>query len=253
MVSCLISWVGSRVRRLGDVQRRRKFHGPTPSMRWGVILVMYPGRGIGCRREDDIGPEIDIGEVLEGVGGTTLGHARGAVDDEIFQQPPLVDGGRRDRQRDAGVAAKVLELPLVRQCGEDDLITIEADPRGRYLRPSVLIERNHMRDSVALEECSCCLRKRNASHGWMLPVGHMSPLPAIVETRLRPTGARHIKTVLAGGIRRLRPCHADSPRFDTEALLVYPPSTGPILEPSACNPLKCRVRRHFNACEAAQL
>ena len=45
--SCLISWVGSRGRRLGDVQRRRKFHGPTPSMRWGVILVMYPGGGSG--------------------------------------------------------------------------------------------------------------------------------------------------------------------------------------------------------------
>jgi hypothetical protein len=88
-------------------------------MRWGVILVMYPG-GIGYRRKEDIGPEIGMGEVLEGVGGTALRHARGAVDDEILQQPPLLDGGRRDRQRDAGVAAKVPELPLVRQCGEDE-------------------------------------------------------------------------------------------------------------------------------------
>jgi hypothetical protein len=56
MVSCLISWVGSRVRRLGDVQRRRKFHGPTPSMRWGVILVMYPGGGSGVAGKMTSGP-----------------------------------------------------------------------------------------------------------------------------------------------------------------------------------------------------
>lgn len=54
--SCLISWVGSRGRRLGDVQRRRKFHGPTPSMRWGVILVMYPGGGSGIAGKMTSGP-----------------------------------------------------------------------------------------------------------------------------------------------------------------------------------------------------
>jgi hypothetical protein len=60
--SCLISWVGSRgrrkqeTRRLGDVQRRRKFHGPTPSMRWGVILVMYPGGGSGIAGKMTSGP-----------------------------------------------------------------------------------------------------------------------------------------------------------------------------------------------------
>ena len=81
-----------------------------------------------------------------------------------------------------------LELPLVRQCGEDDFITIEPDPSGRDLRPSVLVKRDHVRDRVALEEVAGCLRESNASHRWMLPVGRMSHSPAIAEAGFRPRG-----------------------------------------------------------------
>ena len=76
-----------------DVQRRGGFHGPTPPRRSSVILVTYPGRGIGHPREDDVGPEIGVGKALENLGGTTLGYPRGAVHDKIFQQSPLVRGG----------------------------------------------------------------------------------------------------------------------------------------------------------------
>ena len=51
------------------------------------------GRGIGHPREDDVGPEIGVGEALEDLGGTTLGHARDAIQDKIFEQSPLVRGG----------------------------------------------------------------------------------------------------------------------------------------------------------------
>jgi hypothetical protein len=76
-----------------------------------------------------------------------------------------------DRERDAGVAAEVPQLPLVRKGGNDDLVTIEPDPRGRDLRPSVLVERDHVRNRVALEECASRFGEREPSHGSMLAVG----------------------------------------------------------------------------------
>jgi len=133
------------------------------------------GRGIGQRREHNVGPEIGVGEALEDLGGTALGHARGAVHDEVFQQPPLVRGGRRDRESDAGVAAKVPQFPLVREGGKDDLVTIEPDPGGRDLRPSIFVKRDHVRNRVALEEGAGGLGERDASHGSMLAVGRVGP------------------------------------------------------------------------------
>ena len=160
---------------LKTLTRRRLAAGWLPRSNAAEALGCDPGdvsgRGIGHPREDDVGPEIGVGEALEDLGGTTLGHARGAVDDEVFEQPPLVGGGRRDRERDAGVAAEVPQFPLVREGGKDDLITIEPDPRGRDLRPSVLVERDHVRDRVALEECTGGLGERDSSHGSMLTVG----------------------------------------------------------------------------------
>jgi hypothetical protein len=88
-----------------------------------VILVTYPGGGSGIPREDDVGPEIGVGEALEDLRGTTLGHARGAVDDEVFEQPHslvVVDGiesamrGSRRRFlsfRWSGRVAKMISSP----------------------------------------------------------------------------------------------------------------------------------------------
>jgi hypothetical protein len=63
-----------------------------------VILMTYPGGGSGSPREDDVGPEIGVGEALEDFGGTSLGDAGGAVHDEVLEQPPRVCDGRRDRE-----------------------------------------------------------------------------------------------------------------------------------------------------------
>jgi hypothetical protein len=139
------------------------------------------GRGIGHPREDDVGSEIGVGEALEDLGGTTLGDARGAVDDEVFEQPPLVCDGRRDRERDAGVAAEVPQFPLVREGGKDDLISIEPDPRGGDLRPSIVVKRDHVRDRVAVEQGAGGLGERDSSHGSMLavkPGGYLGQLDA---------------------------------------------------------------------------
>ena len=76
-----------------DVQRRGGFHGPTPPRRSSVILVTYPGGGSGIPGKMTSGPRLGVGEALEDLGGTTLGHARGAVYDKIFEQSPLVRGG----------------------------------------------------------------------------------------------------------------------------------------------------------------
>ena len=69
-----------------------------------------------------------------------------------------------------GVAAEVPQLPLVREGGKDDLVTIEPDPRGRDLRPSVFVERYHMRDRVALQECAGRAGDPDPGHGSMLPI-----------------------------------------------------------------------------------
>jgi hypothetical protein len=110
---------------------------------------------------------------LQDLCSTTLGHARGAVHDEVFEQPPLIRDGRGDRERDARVAAEVSELPLVRESGKDDLVAIEPDPRGRHVRPSVFIECDHMRDRVALEKCAGCAVEVDPGHGLMLSIGRV--------------------------------------------------------------------------------
>src|SRR5438034_5325352 len=53
---------------------------------------------------------------------------------------------------DAGVAAEVPQLPLVRHRRQDDVLALDPDPSERHLRPSVLVDRDHVRDRVALEE-----------------------------------------------------------------------------------------------------
>jgi len=126
------------------------------------------GRGIGKCREHNVGPEIGVGEALEDLGGAALAHAGGAVHDEVFEQPPLVRDGRRNRERDARVAAEIPQLPLVREGGKDDLVTIEPDPGGRDLRPSIFVERDHVRNRVALEQGAGDLGERDSSHGSML-------------------------------------------------------------------------------------
>ena len=41
---------------IGEAQRRRGFHGPTPPRRSGLILVMYPGGGSGIPGKMTSGP-----------------------------------------------------------------------------------------------------------------------------------------------------------------------------------------------------
>ena len=59
--------------------------------------------------------------------------------------------------------------------GRDPGVTIEPDPRGGHPRPSVLIERDHMRDRIALQECAGRAGYPDPGHGPMLPIGRVGP------------------------------------------------------------------------------
>ena len=54
-----------------------------------------------------------------------LGHLRRPVYREVLEQTPLVRRGRRDREGDARVSAEIPQLPLIRQCRQDDLIPLD--------------------------------------------------------------------------------------------------------------------------------
>jgi hypothetical protein len=69
-----------------------------------------------------------------------------------------------NRERDARVASDVPELPLVGQRGEDDLVSVEADPCGRDVRSAVGVDRDDVRDGGALEQGQSGFGKPDAGH-----------------------------------------------------------------------------------------
>lgn len=99
---------------------------PTSPMRWAVIPCDESRRGIGHVREHNVGADVRVCEALEDLGGTALGHLRRPVHREVLEQAPLVRRGRRDREGDAWVSAEIPQLPLIRQCRQDDLIPTQA-------------------------------------------------------------------------------------------------------------------------------
>ena len=91
-------------------------------------------------------------ESLQELGGSALRDPGPAVHDEVLEQAPVVPCGGRHGQRDPRVPAEVPELALIGQRRDDDLVVLETDPGGGDLRTPVLVDRDHVRHRVALEE-----------------------------------------------------------------------------------------------------
>src|SRR5436305_2906471 len=95
------------------------------------------GRRIIHRRELDLRSEIHARQGLEQFRRAALGDARTTVDDYVLVEADLVASPGFDRQHDPGIPANVAELAVLRQMARHDLVTIEADPHDRDLRPPV--------------------------------------------------------------------------------------------------------------------
>lgn len=134
-------------------------------------------------------------QVLEELGGATRGHPRRPVHDEVLLQAPLVRLARSERERDAGVAPEVAQLPLIRQRRQDDLVPFDPDPSSRDVGPAIIVDRDHVGDGIALEELSSRLGERDPYHRRMLP----GPAIHSPEQRSRPPWEVRLRRRSRGG------------------------------------------------------
>ena len=111
-----------------------------------------PRRWIGHAGEHHVGAEVGMRESLQELGGTALRDPGRAVHDEVLEQAPVVPRGGRHGQRDPRVPTEVPELALIGQRRDDDLVVLETDPRGGDLWTPVLVDRDDLRNRIALEE-----------------------------------------------------------------------------------------------------
>ena len=102
-------------------------------MRWGVILVTNPGGGSVMFGKTTSGPMYVYARRWRTSAAPPSVTCR-PVYREVLEQTPLVRRGRRDREGDARVSAEIPQLPLIRQCRQDDLIPLDSHPGGRDLR-----------------------------------------------------------------------------------------------------------------------
>jgi hypothetical protein len=131
------------------VRQRGGFHGPTPPMRSGVILVTNPGGGSGmfgntvrCTYTRDVGASPRPRPRSP----APYRKRRGTRADPTRSSWSTV---RRARCEGRGGGP---QLPLFRQRRKDDFLPINPDPGGHDVRSAILTQRDHVRDRVALEK-----------------------------------------------------------------------------------------------------
>src|ERR1700677_4548593 len=89
------------------------------------------------RWELDGGSEVDVGELLQNLGGAAFGDSCAPVDHEILDESTLVERVGLDRYGHPGVPPDVADLLALGQVRCDDLIAVDAYPDDRELRAAV--------------------------------------------------------------------------------------------------------------------
>src|SRR5215207_11650557 len=102
-------------------------------------------------------------ELLEQLGSSTLLDCRSAVDDHVLAQAGRVDLGALEGDRDAGIPADVLELPLARiQMRREQLVALDRNPHAGHLRGTGRADRDQMTEHTCADEL---LRALGKVHG----------------------------------------------------------------------------------------
>ena len=91
-------------------------------------------------------------ELLEQLGRAAVDDARGAFEHDVLVQPLLVAPARLDGDRDARVAADVLQLPLVEQRADQELVAVATEPREGHVRRAVGVEGDDVRERIRVDD-----------------------------------------------------------------------------------------------------
>ena len=114
--------------------------GPTPPTLSGVIRMTNPGALERRRREDCVGSQVDVREVLKQRTGSALQHAGTAVDNQVLAQAPLVERRGLDGEDHPRVALDIANLQSVLHVRGHDFRPIESDPDTANLGAAVGVE-----------------------------------------------------------------------------------------------------------------
>src|SRR5580658_205207 len=137
-------------------------HGPGTHTRDPIDPDMgdVPGRRVVHRREADVGTKIGAGESLEESGGTSLGDAGSAVDDQVFVQAHGVTRVGLDGQRDPAVVADIAYLAVLGEVARHDLVPVQAHPYDADLWAAVRVQGHKVRQGRGLQHGPCAVGQR---------------------------------------------------------------------------------------------
>jgi hypothetical protein len=135
-----------------------------------------------------------VRQPLEERRSSAIGHASSPVDDDVLVKPHVVARARFDGQRDAWVAANVVELAVLGQMRGDDLVAVKTHPHDRDLGAAVGLERDEMREARALEHGADGVWDRG--HGDNLP---HSQLGQLVKGHTKKTNRKGVAKISLSG------------------------------------------------------
>src|SRR5215208_1413052 len=144
-------WSASRSARIKTTacvtQRRIRSGGPGTYSANALDRDAQPHsrRRVVHRREADVGPEVDVCQLLQQLRGAALLDRCGSMHDGVLAQPRWLYLRALERDHDPRLARNVLDLLLVRiEMRGQEVVAVESDPHARDLRAAIGVRRDEM-------------------------------------------------------------------------------------------------------------
>ncbi len=87
--------------------------------------------------------DIDLGQLVQQLGGTTFGNSGTAIDHKIIIQSIRLSTSH-DWERDPGIALNILQFFMELQVTRDNFIAIKANPDDRHMRTAILVQGHNL-------------------------------------------------------------------------------------------------------------